>query len=86
MVDGDYGNLDAAPEQQDWIKVAGWDLPTTVEDFVRLVLGSREEEWVRFKEMPAYKGMPPDLARGVDRWFGPANKRAVAARRLTPKP
>lgn len=73
-----YGNLDATPEAQDWIKAGKWDLPTDTDIFVEAIVHSNPAEWEHFKTLPVYRAMPAGLARSVERRFHPDAKAKAA--------
>lgn len=76
-----YGNPDATPDGQDWIKGGRWDHTRDPQVFFDAVLRRDEDEWAHFKTLPVFRAMPLDMIHAVDRLFGNQRNRAIQARR-----
>lgn len=76
-----YGNLDATPEGQDWIKKGRWNHTRDPQVFFDAVIRGDEAEWGHFKTLPVFGSMPPEMVKAVDRLFGNQRDKAINARR-----
>ncbi len=61
-------NLDASPENQDWIKTLSWDLPAYKSD--EFMAGEKDLE--AFRKLPIYKSAVKHGLIVNDEWTGPA--------------
>jgi hypothetical protein len=65
-------NLDADPEDADWVKTLSWDLPRDAETFISTVLGDGSPDQQRavlaaFLRLPAARPLPAELREGLTR-------------------
>jgi DNA polymerase III epsilon subunit-like protein len=56
-------NIDSSDENADWIKQNSWDLPTNVDDFLRMF--TSRDQLSDFMTKPTAQGMPEDMLRSL---------------------
>ncbi len=57
-------NVDSNERESDWIKSLSWDLPNTVENFIKAIGGP--DKWEHFQTIPAFLAMPEELKTEVE--------------------
>lgn len=56
-------NIDSSDENADWIKQNSWDLPTNVDDFLKMF--TSRDQLSDFMTKPTAQGMPEDMLRSL---------------------